>query len=280
MESEIIVQRGGGDLGSGVAYRLCRSGFRMVILEIEQPLVIRRTVSFAQAVIEGKASVEGITAILVTGIEEVRQAWQRGFLPVMIDPEMRINAELKPEVIIDATLAKRENGLRCGMAPLTIALGPYFEAGNHADVVIETNRGHNLGRLILDGTAEPNTGKPAVVNGHGVERVLRAPCEGRVHHIHDIGAAVRGGEVICFVSDRPVLAPFDGVVRGLIMNGMSVSRGLKIGDVDPRSSQAFCYTISDKARALGGSVLEAILCFRNRARVWGSEKQGAKSACG
>jgi xanthine dehydrogenase accessory factor len=153
------------------------------------------------------------------------------------------------------------------MAPLTIALGPYFEAGTHADVVIETNRGHNLGRLILHGTAEPDTGMPAVVKGHGAERVLRAPCEGRVRHIHDIGARVRRGEVICFVGDQPVPSPFDGIVRGLIMNGISVSQGLKIGDVDPRPSKTLCYTISDKARALGGAVLEAILYFRNRTRV-------------
>lgn len=265
MEQEIIVLRGGGDLGSGVACRLHRCGFRVVILEVEQPLVVRRTVSFAEAVIDGKTTVEGVTAVRVAALAEVRRAWDEGYLPVMVDPEMRINAELKPDVIIDATLAKRDTGLHCNMAPLTIALGPGFEAGNHADIVIETNRGHNLGRLIFQGGAEPNTGTPAQVKGHGAERVLRAPCEGRVRHVLDIGAEVRQGEVICRVEDQVVAAPFDGIVRGLIMNGINVPQGLKIGDVDPRPVRTLCYTISDKARALGGSVLEAILYCRNRA---------------
>jgi xanthine dehydrogenase accessory factor len=265
MEREIIALRGGGDLGSGVACRLHRSGFRVVILEVEQPLAVRRTVSFAQAVIDGKATVEGITAVRVATLAEVRRAWQDGRLPVMIDPEVKVNAELKPDVIIDATVAKRDTGLRCNMAPLTIALGPGFVAGIHADIVIETNRGHDLGRLIFQGEAEPNTGVPAPVEGHGTERLLRAPCAGTVRHVLDIGAEVRKGEVICRVDGQPVTAPFDGIVRGLIMNGRSVPQGLKIGDVDPRPVRTICYTVSDKARALGGSVLEAILYFRNRA---------------
>jgi xanthine dehydrogenase accessory factor len=267
MEREIIALRGGGDLGSGVACRLHRSGFRVVILEVEQPLVVRRTVSFAQAVIDGKATVEEVTAVRVATLAEVRQAWQDGYLPVMVDPEVKVNAELKPDVIVDATLAKRDTGLRCNMAPLTIALGPGFEAGKHADIVIETNRGHDLGRLIFKGEAEPDTGAPTPVGGRGAERVLRAPCEGTVRHVLDIGAVVRQGEVICRVGVRPVAAAFDGVVRGLIMDGRSVPQGLKIGDVDPRPVRTLCYTVSDKARALGGSVLEAILYFRNRAQT-------------
>jgi len=265
MEREIIALRGGGDLGSGVACRLHRSGFRVVILEVEQPLAVRRTVSFAQAVIDGKATVEGITAVRVATLAEIQRAWQDGHLPVMIDPEVKVNAELKPDVIIDATLAKRDTGLRCNMAPLTIALGPGFVAGIHADIVIETNRGHDLGRLIFQGGAEPDTGVPAPVEGHGAERLLRAPCAGTVRQVLDIGTEVRKGEVICSVDGRPVLAPFDGIVRGLIMNGRSVPQGFKIGDVDPRPVRTICYTVSDKARALGGSVLEAILYFRNRA---------------
>ncbi len=275
MEREIIALRGGGDLGSGVACRLHRSGFRVVILEVEKPLAVRRTVSFAQAVIDGKATVEGITAVRAVTLAEVRQAWQDGHLPVMVDPEVKVNAELKPDVIIDATLAKRDNGLHCDMAPLTIALGPGFEAGKHADIVIETNRGHDLGRLIFQGEAKPDTGIPAPVEGHGAERLLRAPCAGTVSHVLDIGTEVRKGEVICRVAGRPVTAPFDGIVRGLIMNGRSVPQGLKIGDVDPRPVKTNCYTVSDKARALGGSVLEAILYFRNKAenRSPKSEKQ-------
>ncbi len=267
MEPEIIVLRGGGDLGSGVACRLHRSGFRVVILEVGKPLVVRRTVAFAQAVIDGKTTVEKITAVRVETLAEVRQAWQDGHLPVMVDPEVKIRAELKPDVIIDATLAKRDTGLRCNMAPLTIALGPGFEAGNHAHIVIETNRGHNLGRLIFQGGAEPNTGIPAPIEGHGADRLLRAPCDGTVSHVLDIGTEVRKDEVICRVDGQPVAASFDGIVRGLIMNGRRVPQGLKIGDVDPRLVRSHCYIISDKARALGGSVLEAILYFRNRAET-------------
>ena len=267
MEREIIVLRGGGDLGSGVACRLHRSGFRMVILEAEQPLVVRRTVSFAQAVIDGKTTVEGVTAIRVATLPEARRAWLDDHVPLMVDPCMKVNAELKPDVIVDAVIAKRNTGLRCSMAPLTIALGPGFEAGIDADIVIETNRGHNLGRLIFQGAAEPNTGIPAPVEGRGAERVLRAPCEGTVSHVLDIGAEVRQGEVVCHVAGRPVAAPFDGMVRGLIMNGACVPKGLKIGDVDPRRIRAHCYSISDKARCMGGAVLEAILFFRNRAQT-------------
>jgi xanthine dehydrogenase accessory factor len=179
---------------------------------------------------------------------------------------MKIKAELKPDVIVDATVAKTDTGLRCTMAPLTIALGPGFTAGKHVHVVIETNRGHNLGRLIFEGEAEPNTGTPSQIEGYGAERVLRSPCRGKVMHAVDIGAEVRLGEVICQVDGRPVLAPFDGVVRGLIMNGREVPGAFKIGDVDPRPVRAHCFTISDKARALGGSVLEAILYFRNGRR--------------
>ena len=266
MEKEVILQRGGGDLGSGVACRLHLSGFRVVILEVAQPLVIRRAVSFAQAVFDGKATVEGVAAVRVSKLAEVRRAWRKGHLPVMVDPEMKVSAELKPDVIIDATMAKRDTGLHCNMAPLTIALGPGFEAGIHAHVVIETKPGHNLGRLIFQGAAEPDTGLPTSIEGYSAERVLRAPCEGTIRHVVDIGAVVRRADIICRVGHQPVLAPFDGVVRGLIMNGTNVPQGFKIGDVDPRQVRTNCYTISDRSRALGGSVLEAILYFRNRAK--------------
>jgi xanthine dehydrogenase accessory factor len=266
MEKEVIVLRGGGDLGSGVACRLHRSGFRVVVLEVAQPMVIRRTVSLAQAIIDGKTTVEGTEAVRVEKLAEVRRAWRKGYLPVMVDPEMKLCVELKPEVIIDAAMAKRNTGLHRGMAPLTIALGPGFEAGKHVHVVIETKPGHDLGRLIFEGAAEPNTGAPAPVEGFGAERVLRAPCEGTVTNTVDIGAEVRRAEVVCHVGGRPVLAPFDGIVRGLIMEGRNVPRGFKIGDIDPRLVKAHCYTISDRARALGGSVLEAILYFRNKAK--------------
>jgi xanthine dehydrogenase accessory factor len=247
-----------------VAHRLHRSGCKVLLLEVAQPLVVRRTVSFAQAVIDGETTVEGVRAQKVSGLDEIQTAWQQGIIPMLVDPAADILTEIKPEVVIDATLAKRDTGMRRDMAPLTIALGPGFEAGNQVHVVIETNRGHDMGRLIFHGSAEPDTGTPGLIKGFGVERVLRSPCTGAVRHVVDIGARVKKDDSICFVEDQPVRAQFDGVVRGLIMNGRAVPAGLKIGDVDPRQ-ETDCHTISDKARALGGSALEAILMWKNGA---------------
>jgi xanthine dehydrogenase accessory factor len=264
MDAIVVVIRGAGDLASGVAHRLHRSGLRVLLLEVAQPLVVRRTVSFAQAVLDGEATVEGVRARKVADLDEIRAAWQQGVVPVLVDPGAAILAELKPDVVVDATLAKRDTGMRRDMAPLTIALGPGFEAGSQVHVVIESNRGHDMGRLIFAGSAEPDTGTPGLVKGYGVERVLRSPCAGAVRHVVDIGAQVNRGDIICHVADQPVRAQFDGVVRGLIMNGRQVPAGLKIGDVDPRR-ETDCFTISDKARALGGSVLEAVFMWRSGA---------------
>jgi len=258
-----VVMRGGGDLGSGVAFRLYRCGIKVLILEVAQPLVVRRTVSFAQAVIDGCTELEGVEAVKVSSFGEVEEAWKTGRIPLMVDPQMKVLEEFQADALIDATLAKRDTGLLKDMAPITIALGPGFEAGVHADVVIETNRGHDLGRLIFEGFAEADTGIPAPVKGHGSDRVLRAPADGDVEHVLDIGRLVKKGDIICKVNNLPVEAAFDGIIRGLIMQGRKVPKGLKIGDVDPRPIPEHCYTISDKARALGGSVLEAILYFQN-----------------
>jgi xanthine dehydrogenase accessory factor len=259
-----IIMRGAGDLASGVAHRLHRSGFKVLLLEVAEPLVVRRTVSFAQAVIDGATEVEGVRAVKIDAPSDIETVWQQGALPVLVDPAMDILHDMRADVVIDATLAKRDTGMRRDMAPLTIALGPGFEAGNQVHVVVETNRGHDMGRLIFKGAAEPDTGTPGLVKGFGVERVLRSPCSGAVRHVVDIGAQVKKGDVICTIGAAPVRAQFDGVVRGLIMDGREVPKGLKIGDVDPRA-ETNCYTISDKARALGGSVLEAILMWHRGA---------------
>ncbi len=260
----IVVIRGGGDLATGVAHRLRRSGFPVLILEVAQPLVVRRTVAFAQAVIDGTMIVEGFTAVHARSVQEIHGAWQRGEIPVYVDPAAAILKDIKADAVVDATLAKRNTGMRMDMAPLTIALGPGFEAGKNVHIVIETNRGHDLGRLIFTGGAEPDTGTPGPVKGFSTERVLRAPCSGAVRHVVDIGADVKKDDTICYVGDKPVQTVFDGVVRGLIMNGREVPQGLKIGDVDPRPVYEHCYTISDKARALGGSVLDAILYWNTK----------------
>jgi xanthine dehydrogenase accessory factor len=237
---------------------------RVLILEVAEPLVVRRTVSFAQAVIDGETVVEEIRAVRVNLKNEILQQWQQGNIPVLVDPAGDILQEIKADVVVDATLAKRNTGMHRNMAPVTIALGPGFTAGDQVDVVIETNRGHNLGRLIFEGCAEPDTGVPAPVKGYGKERVLRSPCSGVVKHVLDIGAPVKAGEVICTVAGEPVKAPFDGMIRGLIMNEREVVAGLKIGDVDPRPVPELCSTISDKARAMGGAVLEAVLYLTYR----------------
>ena len=265
MAETIVVIRGAGDLATGVAHRLHRSGFKVLLLEVAHPLVVRRTVSFAQAVIDGETAVEDVRARKVAGIDEIKTAWQQAVIPVLVDPGANILKELKADVVVDATLAKRDTGMRQDMAPLTIALGPGFEAGKQVHVVIETMRGHNLGRLFFTGGAQPDTGIPDPVMGRGAERVLRSPCKGVLRHVLDIGAQVKKDGIICYVGEEPVHAVFDGVVRGLIMNGREVPQGLKIGDVDPRLVTDHCYTISDKARALGGSVLEAILMWKSGA---------------
>ena len=264
MAETIVVIRGAGDLATGVAHRLHRSGFKVLLLEVAHPLVVRRTVSFAQAVIDGETTVEAVRARKVAGIDEIKTAWQQAVIPVLVDPGATILKELKADVVVDATLAKRDTGMRQDMAPLTIALGPGFEAGKQVHIVIETNRGHDMGRLIFKGAAEPDTGTPGLVKGYAAERVLRSPCAGAVKHVVDIGARVKNDDILCSVEDKPVLAQFDGVVRGLIMNGREVPQGLKIGDIDPRIDTN-CRTISDKARALGGSVLEAILMWKSGA---------------
>lgn len=204
-------------------------------------------------------TVEGVTAIKVGEVGEIDPVVGKGQVPVIVDPSCRIVREMSPGVVVDATLAKCARGMNRDMAPLTIGLGPGWEAGRDVHAVVETNRGHNLGRVIWEGTAEPNTGIPEAVLGYGRERVLRAPVDGTVRHVVDIGDAVKQGATVCYVQDAAVKAALSGVVRGLIAEGLTVRKGVKIGDIDPRGRKEYCSTISDKARAVGGGVLEAIL---------------------
>lgn len=262
MQQDYVVIQGGGDLASGVAHKLFRSGIKVVILEIAQPLCVRRTVSFAQAILDNRTEIEGIQAILAASHNDIPKIHAKNAIPVYVADLHQVIDMLHPEIVINATLAKKNNGMTRHLAPLTIALGPGFIAGKDVDVVVETKRGHNLGRLIYDGPAAANTGVPGNVMGYDVERVLRAPCEGPLKHVHDIGSFVKRDETVCYVAEIPVKAPFDGMVRGMMMNGRHVSKGIKIGDVDPRNDQDYCFSFSDKARAIGGAVLEAILYFR------------------
>ena len=259
-----VLIRGAGEMASGVAYRLAHAGFHVLMTEAPQPLAVRRAVSFCEAVYDGSKIVEGRTARLIQGLEEAESLWARAELPVLVDPHMTCRAALRPMVIVDALVAKRNTGLRKGMAPLTIGLGPGFRAPDEVDLAIETNRGHNLGRLITLGSPEPNTGVPGNIAGFTSERVLRSPAEGVFETDLALGAPVAVGQVVAWVAGQAIEAQVAGTLRGLLRPGARVARGTKVGDVDPRGRLDYLHTISEKARALGGSVLEGILAAYNR----------------
>ena len=255
----VIVMKGAGDVATGIAHRLYMAGFtRLVMTEIPEPLSVRRTVSFSEAVYEGEAEVEGVKAVLIDRPELLEEVWKRKAVAVIVDPDWKIVGTLKPDIVIDAIMAKRNLGTRKEEAPLVIGVGPGFAAPADVHVVVESKRGHDLGKVIFEGAAEPYTGVPGVVAGHGVERVLRSPAAGRVKHVKAIGDEIKKGDIILFVGDIPVVGPFDGVLRGLVREIDVVARE-KVGDVDPRKIKGYCYTVSDKARAIGGGVLEAIM---------------------
>ena len=255
----LIVIRGGGDLASGIAYRLLKSGFKIVILELEKPIHVRRFVSYAQAVYNGEVTVEGVRAVKAANVRHLHAILAEGHIPVLVDERGETIPQLKPYAVVDAILAKRNTGTRKDMAPIVIGVGPGFEAGLDVDAVIETNRGHFLGRVIWSGKAQENTGVPGAVHGYTKERVIRAPIPGSVQSLKDIGDMVEEGDVVARVAGIDVRASVAGVIRGLINTGVEVPEGFKIGDIDPRKTLLYCETISDKALAISGGVLEAIL---------------------
>lgn len=261
--NDIVLVRGGGDIATGVVQKLFRAGVKVAVLEIQNPTAIRRTVSLCEAVTRGVATVEDMTARLADSLCDCGRIWETGEIPVLIDPNADSARNLSPTGVIDAVLAKRNLGTSAGMAPVVIALGPGFTAPRDAHAVIETMRGHSLGKVIFDGSALPDTGEPGIIAGKGVERVLRAPCAGVVKHEREIGDIVKKGDVLFWVGDTPVAAPFDGVLRGLIAQGIYVCAGMKSGDIDPRIDSD-CRSISDKARCIGGAVLEAYLYLRRK----------------
>lgn len=264
----VVVLRGGGDLASGVALRLHRSGIRVLITELPRPLAVRRLVSFCSAVYQGEVVIEGVRGVLLTDDSDLPAVLQRGDVPVLVDPEARVilSPELDVRAVVDARMRKRppEALSPAGApwlesAPLFIGLGPGFVAGENCHVAIETNRGHFLGRPIWHGSPEADTGIPGAVARFRGERVLRAPADGVLSTRVEIGSRVQAGQVIAEVNDRVVLAPFDGLLRGLLHSGLEVRRGMKIGDVDPRGDERLAYTVSEKSLAIGGGVLEALL---------------------
>lgn len=252
----LIAVRGGGDIATGVVYRLKKCGFDVVILETSKPTAIRRTVSLCMAVYEGVSEVEGIKAVLTTP-ENVAEYID--VVPVIVDENCSCLSILKPFAVVDATIAKRNTGMNINMAEVTVALGCGFTAGVDVHAVVETMRGHNLSRVIYEGSAMADTGVPGVIMGKSSERVIKAPCDGIIKIIKDIGSVVNEGEVIALCGDSEITAPFSGLVRGMIKDGFIANQGLKIADIDPRIDELKnCYTISDKALAVGGGVVEAV----------------------
>jgi len=259
MFNEIVIIRGGGDLASGTIQKLHRSGFRVLVLEVSSPTSIRRDVSFSEAVYQGEIEIEGITAVHVCSLSEIENAWSNKKVPVIIDEQGKYIKIIKPKIVVDAIIAKKNMGTTRDMADIIIALGPGFIAGEEVDVVIETTRGHNLGRLIFHGGAVKNTGIPGNIMGFSVERVIHSPCEGIMVNVLHIGDVVQKEDVIAYIGDVPIKATISGLLRGILRSGITVTKGFKIADIDPRlSEKANCYTISDKARSIAGGVLEAV----------------------
>ena len=305
----LIICRGAGDLATGIIHRLHRAGHRVIALETDYPAAIRRQVSFCEAVYDGSAAVEGVTARLVpaltdaetdtetySGINDTPAAhiasemWdssaieavlEAGEVPLLIDPKGESIALLKPDVVVDAIIAKKNLGTTINMAPLVIGVGPSFTAGRDVHLVIESMRGHNLARIITDGMAQPNTGVPGNIAGFTSERVIHAPAAGYIHDVRKIGDIVqKGDEIARIYPDKesydnalseyvPVNATITGIIRGLIREGYYFREGFKIADIDPRESELTnCFTISDKARSIAGSVLEAVSAFEHGVKIY------------
>jgi xanthine dehydrogenase accessory factor len=251
------VVKGAGDLASGVALCLHRAGFAVVATEIARPTVVRRTVAFAQAVYEGRTAVEGVQAVRA-GLAGIEGALAQASIPVVVaEDASEVLEAVRPLLLVDGIIAKRNLGTRIGDAPAVVALGPGFVAGRDADAVIETRRGHDLGRVLYEGAAHANTGVPGDIGGYTWQRVLRAPAAGTFRAVAGIGDRVAAGDTVGYVDDEPVRAALGGVLRGLLYSGLEVAEGFKLGDVDPRGDKSRCFTVSDKARAVGGGALEA-----------------------
>ncbi len=253
--------KGGGDLASGVAYSLFKAGFTVIILEMPEPTAVRRTVSFSTAITDGFIDIEGVTARRseINEILPLIGFKKFDYIPVIIDPESASLNRLRPHVFIDAIVNKKNHGTKITDAPLVIALGPGFKANHDCHAVIETNRGHNLGRIIISGEAEANTGRPGSVMGHAHDRVLRNKKDGIFKTVHKIGDYVKKGDAIGRVNNYVFKARIDGVIRGLLPDNFKVKFYTKIGDIDPRNDSAYCYSISDKSRAVGRAALEAVM---------------------
>lgn len=277
MRKDLIIVRGGGDLATGTIAKLYRCGFSVLILEIEHPSAIRRNVAFSEAVYQGKQTVEDITCVLAKNLKEAEEMLEKGMLVLLVDPEGNCISKLQPLAVVDGILAKKNLGTHRQMAPITIGLGPGFEAGKDVDAVIETMRGHHLGRVLYQGSAIANTGVPGVIGGYAKERVIHSPGTGIIKNVKKITDVVEQGEVIAWIEPQrkqmddpveeriPVKATIPGLLRGLIREDYPVTKGFKIADIDPRIQEyENCFTISDKARCIAGGVVEALFYLKQQ----------------
>ena len=256
-----ILVKGAGDLATGIAWRLKKAGHSILMTDLKIPTAVRRTVSFSRAIYEGEAEVEGITAVAVGDINEAAAVIARDAIPVIADPEAAIRADFAPDIIVDAIIAKKNTGTKISDAGFVIGVGPGFTAGVDCHCVVETKRGHYLGKVIWEGSAEPNTGIPGNIGGYTTERIIRAGADGIFTPVRSIGDTVSKGDLLAEAGKVPICASIDGMIRGMLQNGVAVTAGMKCGDIDPRCEADHCMTISDKARAIGGGVLEAVSSY-------------------
>jgi xanthine dehydrogenase accessory factor len=260
----MILIKGAGDLATGVAHRLKKCGFNIIMTEISEPTMVRRTVAFSQAVYDKEVEVEGIKAVLASRKEDINKIIEEGNIAILVDEEAKIVEEIKPEIIIDAIIAKKNLGTKLDDAKIVIALGPGFTAGVDCHSVVETKRGHYLGKTIYSGSAIPNTGVPGAIGGYAKERIIRATDDGKISPVANIGDYVEKGDIVAYINETPIFAEINGIVRGMLQKDVKVFKGMKSGDIDPRCEKDHCFTISDKARSIGGGVLEAILYLKSR----------------
>jgi len=263
MKDLLVMIRGGGDIATGIAVRLFNAGFKVIIIEVENPKAVRLEVSFAKAVYSSTTIVENIEAIYVKSYKEIEYILKKRKIPVIIDSIGKSITEFKPNILIDGIMAKHNIGTNKNQAPLVVGIGPGFIAGVDVDVIIETKRGHYLGRAIYNGSAIPDTGIPGEVMGESKKRLLKSPMDGEIVEIKRIGDTVKKGDIIAMINNTPLKAEISGIIRGLIYPYTKVTKGMKIGDIDPRGVREYCFTVSDKARSVGGGVLEAICNFIN-----------------
>lgn len=263
MSKNLVIIRGGGDLATGTVCCLRQSGFRVIVLEISQPTVIRHSVAVAQCVFTGKTQVESVQAALAASPASALELAAGGIVPVLIDPQGESILKLGPDIVVDAILAKKNMGTKLNWAPIVIGLGPGFTVGRDVHAIVETKRGHYLGKVYYEGQALPDTGIPGEIGGATRERLVHSPAEGRFLPIRKIGDWVEQDEVLGYIEQEAVKSSLQGVLRGIINPGVELTKGMKIGDVDPRQVAEYCWSISDKARAIAGGVLEAILHLRD-----------------